>query len=428
MPVFKRSHIPNLSVGAANLQRVCWLRGILVSIEALCLLLACQVFNIQLPVFHFLLVTLLYFMVISFTWWRLEFIASPVTGREFFLQLLVDVISLSLFLYLTGGYTNPLVSLLLIPTSIGAALLSERFSWSLSATAILAYTCLMIWYQPISSSMNHQLSGNDQQMISLHLVGMWATFVISVSLITYFVIHMASALRKQKAAIATNRERQLRDENILAIAIQAAGTAHELGTPLATMAVLLSDLKEEYARQPNLDEDLTLLQSQVQECKQRLKKLVDQSQHIETERISVRHFLHHVQDQWQLLRPDILLNMNLPEWSETTQILCDPSLYQSFIALLDNAADASPKDILLSAQLANNTIIIQIDDQGQGIPVAIAEQLGTVIYSPYSSDKQSGLGLGLLLSQASIERLGGKVHLYNRAPCGTRTEIHLVRD
>ena len=425
MPLFRYFQVPNLSVGAANLKRVCCLRIILIFTEIVCSVFAFQFFHIVLPVDHLSLVTLLNLAVIGMTWWRLECIAHPVSQREFFIQLVIDVVCLSLFLYFTGGYTNPLVSLLLIPTSIGAALLPERLSWSLSLSAISAYSLLLVCYQPIASSMEHSLNDNGEKLISLHLVGMWITFVISALLINYFVIHMAFALRQQQAAIATARERQLRDENILAVAIQAAGAAHELGTPLATMAVVLGDIREEYADYPSLSDDLQLLQNQVHECKKRLKHLIEESQNTETELLSVKTFMERSLDQWQLLRPDIPLDVQFPQWSERMTVRCDLSLFQAFIALLDNAAEASQEAIDISLLTNKGQIIIRIDNQGKGIPAAIAEQIGTMIHTPHPSSKQHGLGLGLLLSQASIERLGGQVRLYHREPEGTRTEVYL---
>lgn len=423
---------PDHSAGVAHLHKACWLRAILASVQVISLLVACQWFHHALPAYTFFLVISINGLMIGFTIWRLTYLARPIMNAEFFLQLLMDVASLSLFLYFTGGYTNPLVSLLLIPTSIGAALLPERYSWALSAAAITAYSWLMIWYQPLTTAVHHTLNGSDhnQQMISFHLVGMWVTFVVSALLINYFVSRMAATVRHQQKTIAKAREHQLQSENILAIAIQAAGAAHELGTPLATMAVLLSDLQEEYRQNAALGKDIRLLQSQVQICKQRLEQLVHESQHTRTETVSLDEFVRQIEDQWQLLRPAVALNIaqqniRLPEATRPADILCAPSLYQAVIALLDNAADASPEGIRLSFQREKAHVIIRIDDQGEGIPTAIAEQFGTIIPRPEPSRKSSGLGLGLLLSQASIERLGGQVRVYNRSPRGTRIDIHL---
>ena len=424
MLFFQRNKIPNLSAGTANLRRICWLRGVLIFAEYPVLMLASVLLQFPLPTITLLLIAFFNLLYIALTLWRLGFTVYPVTHSEFFLQLLIDVLSLSSLLYFTGGYTNPLVTVYLVLITTGAALLPPKRSWLLTFVAISAYTLLMKWYHPLGAEMHYDLSGNHQQMVDLHLLGMWFTFVISAVLINHFVVMMAATIRKQQDDIAKNREHQLRDETIFAIAIQAAGAAHELGTPLATMAVLLNDLQDEQNNSALLP-DLNLLRSQVHECKKRLSQLVWDSQQTEAESIMVNDFLQRILDQWQLVRPNIAVEFVPPDWTEPPVIDADLSLSQAIIALLDNAADASPRYVKLSAAYNHHQIILHIDDLGSGIPDAITRLPTAVMDSDQDSGNHSGMGLGLLLSRASIERLGGQVRLYNRNPVGVRTEILL---
>ncbi|KEI73110.1 sensor histidine kinase [Endozoicomonas elysicola] len=423
----------NLSTGAGNLKRLCWLRGILISFEGIVFLLTSSRF--QFPLTGLYLVLLFNTILISSTAFRLLINKTAVGDREFFLQLLLDLLSQTTLLFFSGGYTNPLVSVYLVTISIGSALLPRLFSWSLTCSAVLFYTLLMKWYLPAGLDSAPEQSLLHQQVINIHLSGMWITFVLSALLINYFVELMASALRKQQKDIATARELQLRNENILAIAIQAAGAAHELGTPLATMAIILGDLQDEY-KDPTLRDNLKLLRCQVDECKKRLQQLVTESQYNGIESIEIRDFLCRVIQQWQLIRPESELHYDTSQWPLSVYLSCDLTLYQAISALLDNAEDASPGQVSLEVKQNNQSLTIQIRDKGMGFPEAHAAQ--RMEKHPDSSReacfnaisdrfslKEDGLGIGLLLSQASIERLGGQVHICSQQEQGSLTEIQL---
>ena len=419
---FQRSQIPNLSASAANLRQICQLRGVLLFCEMAGLGIAPVLLQYPLPIYPLLFIALLNLAFIAATFWRLAMIPAPITPQELFWQLSLDIAGQSLLLYFTGGYTNPLVSIYLVIITTGAALLPSRSSWLLTIAAILAYSLLMNWYQPLGKTMSIELHSNQQRMINLHLLGMWFTFVISALLINYFVVIMARALRRQAEDIARNRERQLRDETIIAVAIQAAGAAHELGTPLSTMAVLLTDLQQDQQQNPALQEDLKLLRKQVDECKKKLNRLVQNSHYSGVKSITISCFLDQILEQWQLVSPAVPIVYSSFEGSIDPIIQYDLSLSQAVIALLDNAAKSCPENITLSVSVNQNKAMIKIDDQGEGISEDIAQQAGSIILN---SPDSTGMGLGLLLSCASIERLGGQVMLYNLPGGGARTEIVL---
>ncbi len=426
----------NLSIGAENLGRLCWLRCILTTFESMFFLLASLTFQLSLT--GLILALFFNLILISTTTIRLRNGRKVVSEREFFFQLLLDLIGHTILLFFSGGYTTPLVSVYLITISISAALLPRKYGWIITYSAVLFYTSLMKWYLPAGFEADSEHALLHQQMINMHLVGMWITFVLSALLINYFVELMASALRKQQKDIATARERQLRDENILAIAIQAAGAAHELGTPLATMAIILGDLQDEY-RDESLTESITLLRKQVNECKKRLQQLVAESQYHGIERIEFQDFLSRVIQNWQLIRPESELQYKKSQWPDSIFILCDLTLYQAISALLDNAEDASPRQVSLSVKSNDKNIAIQIIDKGvsfsqtnkstgEGSPIEThyhaVESLVSPMVRPYSQ-KEDGLGLGLLLSQASVERLGGEVHIFRQQAGGTLIEVLL---
>ena len=335
--------------------------------------------------------------------------------NEFFANLLVDVFFLTLVLYFTGGSTNPIVSYYLIPLIISAAVLRPAHTWLIAFLSIAFYTVLLFYYQPLDLFTR---SGHGA-MTSAHFLGMWVNFGFSALLISWFVVRMAGTLREQSRAIARNRETGLRNEQIISVASIAAGTAHEMRTPLATMAVTVDDIRFEH---PELKHEMGLLEQQIERCDAVLRELVstntEDSQMIVT---PFAVFLNKLLDKWSLVRPEIKLTTLIPAQVSKLEIRYDQSLQHALMSLLSNAADASPDFVSIQADSSNGSIRILIEDRGPGIPAEIADSLG----KKYISRKQGGLGLGVLLSQSSIERLGGEVTMTGVAGKGTRLEIRL---
>lgn len=370
-------------------------------------------------------------------YWRLTRQPEP-SQREFFLHLLIDVAGLSVLLYFTGGASNPFVSYFLVPVTIAAATLAPRYTWLLSALALACYSVLLFFFRPLDAVMpaeaaehaDHAMPGMAQaadaaSAMNLHTLGMWFNFLVSAALITYFVVKMAAELRVREERIARYREDTLRNEQIVALATQAAGTAHEMGTPLATMAVLLQDMKEDHAADPELAADLDLLQQQVKACRESLRNLVTKAdlQNQRTARVGLRAFIGDVYEQWRLVRPEVVCRMMWPESGDDPDVDVDPTLQQALINMLNNAADASPGGIEVTLRWDAQQWQMLVRDYGKGISRDIAGQIGTRIVST----KEGGMGVALVLSQATLNRLGGNVSLHELREGGTLTEITLPR-
>ncbi len=361
------------------------------------------------------------------THWRVKK-TWPITDLEFLSHLLLDILGLSLLLYLTGGANNPFVSYYLVPITISAALLPWRYTWITSTLSLGCYTLLLYFYFPLAElNPAHGLVHSTpvaKQTINLHISGMWLNFTVSAVLITYFVVRMAQALRDQREDLNAVREEQLRDEQILAVATLAAGTAHELGTPLSTMAVLLKELENDNPNGAELLGDISLLQQQVALCKKTLGKLTStaDNQHItQLKPILLDEFLNQIIEHWKLLRPQVQLQLTPAETSGPPLVELDTTVEQAIMNLLNNAADASPERIMLSFSWTNADWTLVIRDFGPGIPLEVAEYLGQA----FVTTKGKGLGIGLMLTHASIARLKGTVKMYNHPDGGTMTELQL---
>ena len=339
----------------------------------------------------------------------------PVSEGEFFANLLVDVFFLTVILYFTGGSTNPLVSYYLIPLIISAAVLRPLYTWLIACLSLAFYTLLLFYYQPLDV---FTMSGHGA-MNSAHILGMWINFGFSAVLISWFVVRMAATLRQQSRAIAHSRESGLRNEQIISVASIAAGTAHEMRTPLATMSLTVEDIASEH---PELEADMDVLQAQIKRCDAVLRELVSTS--TEDSRMVVTDIgavMNVLCEKWSLARPEIKLNTNINEQVSSLKIRYDQSLLHALMSLLNNAADASPDYVAIGIEANEGSVLITIEDHGPGIPAEIADNLG----KSYISRKQGGLGLGVMLSQASIERLGGEVNMLSKPGSGTRLDIRL---
>jgi len=246
---------------------------------------------------------------------------------------------------------------------------------------------------------------------------MWVNFGFSALLISWFVVRMAGTLREQAQAIADSREAGLRNEQIISVASIAAGTAHEMRTPLATMAITVEEIGQDH---PELGEETAILQQQIERCDAVLRELVstttEDSRMVVTK---VATLLKNLLEKWSLARPEIKLQTDIPAQVKELSIHCDQSLQHALMSFLNNAADASPDYVALKLRADPHSVLFVVEDHGPGIPTEIADRLGKT----YISRKHGGLGLGVLLSQASVERMGGEVTLsVGAAGRGTRDE------
>ena len=368
--------------------------------------------EVSLPWFPLFLILSVMVLVNGLIFYRLRF-DWPVSETEFFANLLLDVAFLTAVLYFTGGSTNPIVSYYLIPLIISAAILRPAHTWFIAFLSIALYTLLLFHYQPLAL---FTMTGHGS-MTSAHFLGMWVNFGFSALLIAWFVVRMAGTLREQARDISHSREAGLRNEQIISVASIAAGTAHEMRTPLATMAITVDEIGHEH---PELKEDLAVLEQQIERCDSILRELVSTSS--EDSRMIVTtagRLLDNLLDKWSLVRPEVKLDVHIPGNVSKLEIRYDQSLQHALMSFLNNAADASPEFVSLRAESAPGAILFIIEDHGPGVPREIADRLGKA----YISRKEGGLGLGVLLSQASVERLGGKVTLTGLSGRGTRLEI-----
>ncbi|MDH0748353.1 ATP-binding protein [Pseudomonas sp. GD03842] len=342
----------------------------------------------------------------------------PVTELEYAVQLAFDLFIHSALLYFSGGSTNPFVSYYLVPLTIAAVTLPWRYSLILSGIALALYSLMLANFYPVAT---FAIAREKMQ-----IYGMWLSFALAAGVITFFAARMAEELRRQEQMRALRREEGARDKQLLAVATEAAGAAHELGTPLATMSVLLKEMQQDN-KDPALKEDLAVLQDQVKLCKETLQQLVraaEANRRMAVEEQTVSRWLDQALDRWHLMRPEATYRFQRLGQGDVPMVAPPPDLTQALLNLLNNAADACPDGLEVTLDWDIAEISITIRDHGAGVPLAVAEQIG----KPFFTTKGKGFGLGLFLSKASVTRAGGSVKLYPHEEGGTLTELRLPRN
>jgi len=425
---------------AINLQRLFVLRNIEIAGQLLAISIATLFLSIPLPLAAMGAVIGGLALVNLLTWQRLKQ-AWPVTDIELFAQFAIDAIALALLLYLSGGSTNPFVSLFLLPLTLTAALLPLSYTAAMAALTLGSYTLLLFYYVPIGhpfpdpslpgsvicrAPIASPLHEHGGETFGLHVIGMWFNYAVSAVLVSFFVVRMAATLRERDRLLASAREDTLRNERIVAMGTLAAGAAHELGTPLSTMAVITNELQNDYKDDPELSENLQILRDQVANCKQILSNLLASSGTDRAEggaSLPLDEYLSGVVDKWQLLRPSTAIAARWTGPQPAPGIMAEQTLSQAIMNLLNNAADASPDGLEIHAKWNERALSLEILDRGPGLTPETLANAG----QPFFTTKAPGhgFGIGLFLANATIERLGGTVQLFNRDDGGACMRLTL---
>ncbi|HSC48474.1 MAG TPA: ATP-binding protein [Gammaproteobacteria bacterium] len=402
------------------LHTLCWLRAAAILGQIATLVIVHQRLHIGLPLVPMTAVSGMLAASLLLTVWRLRN-AWQVTELEVTAQLLVDISALTALLYMSGGYTNPFASLYLIPVTLAAVGLTWRYALSVMLGCLAAYGFLMFY------CMDLVYAGLDAAGIyKLHCVGAGINFAISAVLLSAALASMAGTMQRRDREMADLREATLRREYLNAMGLLAAGAAHELSTPLATMAVVVGELKPAQQKHPAVLEALELLSRQIQLCKEKLGTLLQaagQARSPDRRRVSLRQLLQETLDAWRVVRPDVNLDMQWEEALGDPWLSVDEGFSQALTNLLNNAAEASTSKgsnrVVLTVANDARALRISIDDEGPGLSREVQQQAGKAVFTT----KAAGFGLGLVISHVNLNRLGGELTLTRRPEGGTRTTI-----
>lgn len=406
-----------------NMLRLIQLRWIAVIGQISTIVIVQAGFGIVLPLPQMLqiLVCLVAFNVASILRWRQ---GRRVTNAALFFALLVDVATLTGQLYFSGGITNPFVFLFLLQVILGALLLEVWSTWTVVGMIALCIVVLSLFSTPLSLPVEH-----PNGLANLYVDGLLLCFLLNAGLLVFFITRINRNLRAGDAQLARLRQHAAEEGHIVRMGLLASGAAHELGTPLATMSVILGDWRREPALRDSsyLIDELTEMETQLQRCKSIVSGVLLSAGQARDESLSkttLCAFLDGLAENWRVSRPVVhfeyvnLITQNMP-------VVFDSALRQMLGNLLDNAFDASPHWLRMEAGRDAASLTVRVIDDGPGFAPAILANFGR----PYQSTKgRPGGGLGLFFSINVARKLGGSLTAHNRSTGGAIVELTLPLD
>ena len=426
-----------------NLNWLYILRNLMLFLVIIAVFFAVHGLGVELPMSQLWVVIFAISMLNLYTWLRLR-TPEPVTEHEIFSQICMDVLALAYLLYLTGGASNPIIWVFLLPLIVTAIMLPQSYAWNMVIITSCVYTVLIAYNVPLPAlapHADHHSMANmtpemslrmqlleDRRYFNLHVFGMWFGFVFSAGLVAFFVVALAKTLKERERSLADARESALRDDRVVSLGTLAASAAHDMGTPLGTIAILAHDLAEDFPehRFPELNQKLLILQQQVDRCKQALSVMSASAGEMRAESgkvMAVGDYIDEVLNQWRTHKAATKLNLFISGTVDMkAQIIAERTLTHSLINILNNAAEVTNNaGIEFHADWDEAMLSLKIRDFGPGLPSELVDFAG---HKPVKSSKQ-GMGVGLFLTYTTIKRLKGTIRFSNLESGGACVEISL---
>jgi two-component system sensor histidine kinase RegB len=346
-------------------------------------------------------------------------------GAENAIALVVasDFALLSVLLALSGGPNNPFSVLYLVEVTLAAVMLTPRRTWALLVLALACFGTLFAtprfaWFAA------HGLS--HAQMMDLHIRGMWVAFGVAAAFIVVFVQRVTLTLAKRDAELASARGRAARQERLASLATLAAGAAHELSTPLSTIAVVAHELERQLAALPEAAADASLIRAEVERCRETLARLASDAGAPGAEGGGQLPLSRVVDEALEGLAGREQVRVEATgDLARRVPLLPLRALGRSAQALVRNALQASPRgaEVLLRVDATPLLLRLEVRDSGAGIPAEVLPRVG----EPFFTTRQpgAGMGLGVFLARSLSEQLGGSFSLTSSPTTGTRAVVQV---
>jgi len=328
--------------------------------------------------------------------------------------LLLDIVFLTVLLYFTSGPSNPFSALYLLHVALASVVLPSFHSWIITLFAIGGFALLFPLNRPLSGLEHH---GHE---MDLHLWGMWVALGITGVATVYFVRHIRELLTQKEEQLSRTRTMQ-------ALASMAASAAHELATPLSTIAVSAKELEHRFQTEklpPDFVEDIRLIRDEIDRCKGILTQMSFQSGHIRGESfipISLSSFLESIRTEFS---EKGRIRIDLDEETNSIPITVPPDTLKVAVRnLIKNALEASITSVRIQGSRVHSMIKITIQDDGPGMPLDILSHVGEPFFT--TKGKDQGMGLGIFLARSILEQLGGTLEFNSEVGKGTSAIITL---
>lgn len=333
--------------------------------------------------------------------------------------LLLDTLLLTGLLFLTGGVVNPFSVFYLVYIALAAVVLSARWTAALSVFAILSYGILFI----VGLGSVEQHHG-----FTTHLRGMWVAFVLSAGLVAFFVIRLRRTIEQRDRELQAETARAIRNEKLAALVTLAAGAAHELATPLATIAVVAGDLGLEAAAadRTRFAADVALIRAEVDRCRAILDDMAAGSGEAPGEKAQSQPAMVIVEACQQLLGPEEASRLVVSVVDPRLRVLAPPRVSAKCLSnLVRNALDASDAGERVDVEVRSNrdSVDFVVRDHGKGMSADDLARAGEPFWTTKAPGR--GMGLGLFLVRTTLEQIGGRFDLRSSAGRGSIATMSL---
>lgn len=410
------AHVLIATAAGRNMRLLVQLRWIAVGGQLLTILAVHFGLGVPLPLAPMLVIVAL--LALANHYARELVYRRPIGQTAILMALLFDVAALTLQLHLSGGAANPFIALFLLQLVLGAILLDARRVSILLAATVGANAGLSL-FSPALVYPQRLMPFES----SLETLGAWIAFLLTGALLVVFVTRIIFNLSRRDAHLAELNQAAAEEDGIVRLGLLASGAAHELGTPLSSLSVILND----WGRMPRISEDAELAQelAEMQRALHRCKTVVDDILHSvgaprgNSNRVTgADAFLAEIAAGWRETHPTTPLDFATVDLADA-QVADDPATRQVIGSLLDNAAEASPAGVTLIAGRDARELRVCVIDQGPGFPPDRLAAIGR----PYQSSKGAGRGLGLFLAAALARRIGGRLTAENRSEGGAKVSL-----
>ncbi|PKN57977.1 MAG: sensor histidine kinase [Deltaproteobacteria bacterium HGW-Deltaproteobacteria-14] len=362
----------------------------------------------------------------------------PISEAVIGATIIADVLALTLLLYFTGGPTNAFNFLYLVHIALAAVVLRPLWTWALAALAAGLFALLFVAHEPMilagvsgGDPNLHAMHGGGGALMEVHMRGMWVAFAVAAAFIVYFTSRITRELAERDGELREARDHAARAERLAALATLAAGAAHELSTPLSTIAVISRELERDLLRsaQPGGGgcdtsesvEDAKLIQGEVARCRGVLDRLAGDAGRPRGEPLA-------------RLKVPALLEATLEGTNLWVEVASDAggavvtvrpvALSRALRGLVDNAVAASGVDgVRVTARLAGGELELVVADSGPGMAPALLERIGEPFFTTKEPGK--GMGLGVFLARSVVAEHGGRLELESEVGRGTRVVVRL---
>ena len=337
--------------------------------------------------------------------------SQRLSGGASLALLSYDILQLALLLYLTGGLQNPFAVLLVVPVVISATTQSVLQTVFLGALVIGSTSLLVFYYRPIP-----WFAGEVFELPLVYIIGMWIAIISSLAFTAIYAFRVADEARKLADALAATELVLQREQHLSTLDGLAAAAAHELGTPLATIALVSKEMKRELGSKSPLYEDATLLRSQAERCREILQTLTSLSQegdeHIGRMRFS--SIMEEVAAPHRNFGVDVAISFSREK--PEPNCIRNPGILYGLGNLIENAVDFAENRVAFRAGWNEENVWVTIEDDGPGFQIELLKRIGEpFITSRPKIGTGGGLGLGLFIAKTLLERSGASVEFANAA-------------